>query len=485
MLNFRNKTNFIKSPHPESQSLFFLFCNKFLFCNNLQGMKFKKVKETISTFISHFSHLKLKEVKKTVSTQKRFFQNLSSLLLLSGLSLFLISCEGFPGLKGQQERARVLVDEEPRSLDSENNEREEKERNSRPSCSESDTRSDVISLIGDLDFVDTVNVGNYELRGRCETSKRAVSIKVNGYNISENPSCSRGRWELQLDLSSIASEGKEIVFEISHNDESFCKKVLVGFLGPKNYIPVPFREDYYESSFYVMKYEAKLENGRSSSAKAVSKPEDSPISRVSYDDALKLCRNNGPRYDLIKNSQWQNIALAIEETNINWSRGRRSLSDDNSLNCGVILGRARSASSDDRDDCADSTCSSQWDIKRRTHILSNGEIIWDICGNVGEIMKDKYTLDESFEGYVFEMSGRLKSLFGPGRTYKTGTENNRRSRQNLYWGLGKAEIEADHDLIVRGSNSRTGSGIFSVSVTEDHVSQRTLNQIGFRCVYLP
>lgn len=430
-----------------------------------------------------------KRIKASGSTETEFSKSsFYMLIFLSSLFLFLISCFDIgPPINNTTPKARVLLDktdetEAPRS-DREESRDDDDERRSRSSCR--DSRSRVISFTGDLDFVDSVNVGNYELKGRCEERNQAVKVKVNGYRVSEDPACSRGRWELELDLSSIASAGKEIIFEVNHNDETACKKVLVGFLGPKNYIPVPAYEDHYESSFYVMKYEAKLENERSSSAKAVSKPEESPINRISHNEALKLCRNNGPRYDLIRNSQWQNIALSIEETDINWSNGRRSLADDNALNCGISLGRAKPASTDDRDDCADSSCRSQWDFKRRTHILSNGQIIWDICGNVGEIMKDKYTLGDNFQGHVFDLTGRLKNLFGPDRTYRTGSDNDRSSRDNLYWGLGKADIESDHDLIVRGAAARTGSGIFSVSVTSSQDSSRAGNQLGFRCIYIP
>ena len=405
---------------------------------------------------------------------------------LLSFSLFLISCNDSPSSIKKTKTIKVLVDEERQYNFRDSDIREEK-RNSRSSCRESNTRSRVISLTRDLDYIDSNNVGNYKLRGRCEERNRVVTIKINGYRISEDPSCNRGRFELELDLSTVASTEENIFLEISHNGETICKEIRVGFLGPKNYIPVPYREDYYESSFYVMKYEAKLEGRGSSSAKAVSKAEDNPITRVSYDDAVKLCRNNGPRYDLISNSQWQNIALSIEETDINWSRGRRSLADNNALNCGVSLGRAKAANSDDRNDCADSSCKSQWDYKRRTHILRNGQTIWDLCGNVGEIMKDKYTLNVSFDGYIFDLSGRLKSLFGPNRTYRTGTDRNRNRRDTYYWGLGEANIDADHNLIVRGANGRgrSGNGIFSVSIRQDQDGRRVLNQLGFRCVYIP
>ncbi|MBC6415850.1 MAG: hypothetical protein GDA46_05610 [Bdellovibrionales bacterium] len=346
----------------------------------------------------------------------------------------------------------------------------------------------LLSVTGTLDYVDSINVGNYRLRGRCSNRGENVLFTVNGYELSENPICSKNTWELELDLTAVASSENDIIIQISHSGERLCRTLKVAFTGPENYIPVPYTEDQYENSFYVMKYEAKVLGKGEASAKAVSKSEDVPISRISYDEAVKLCQNNGVRYDLIRNSQWQNIALSIEETDINWSSGRRSSFPDNALNCGVTRSLAKAASSDDKQDCADSSCGSGWSYKRRTHILTNGQVIWDMCGNVGEIMKDKYTLNQSFEGSAFELRGRLKDMFGPERTYIRNTNEDTRRRDELNWGLGEIDIEKNHNLIIRGLNYRTrqGNGIFSTEITTDQDTTRGLrSQYGFRCVYIP
>ena len=322
--------------------------------------------------------------------------------------------------------------------------------------------------------------GAYPLEGRCEEDDKVVLITVNGYDVSPNPKCDRRRWKVNLDLSSIATQEDTVVFQIKHNNETLCKEVRVAFIGPENYISVPFLEDYYESSFYVMKYEARTD-GKSSSAKAISTPRNKPITRVSYKEALDLCQNNGSRFDLIKNLQWQNIVLSIEKTPENWSEGRLAISDSNRLNCGISRNSVQAASSNDLDDCAASSCNSEWDENRRTHILENGERIWDICGNAGEIMKDKYTRRESFRGSIYELSSYLKTLFGPKRTYTL--VNPHRSSQK--WGLGYAEIKSGNDLIIRGAQS-SSAGIFSVEVTSEQSGSRGYtHNVGFRCVYIP
>ena len=342
--------------------------------------------------------------------------------------------------------------------------------------------SDKVS-VREFDYIDSNNAGEYILQGRCDTKDATVFVRVNGYDITNNPICDNKRWKVELNLTSIISAQDSVVFEITHDNESICKDVRVAFSGPTDYIPVPTPEqangDYYESSFFVMKYEAKVET-RNAFTKAVSKAEGVPVSNITLEDAVDLCKNNGPRYDLMSNAQWQSIVLSIEDTDENWRVGKSTATDDNAINCGVLTGRPQPARSNDIDDCADQSCNPNWDLKRRTHILKNGEVIWDICGNVGEIMKDKYKANQNFRGDIFELKGQLKKLFGPNKTYSLA-DNNRRLNK---WNLGEADIRKNNDLIVRGMPDRY-AGIFSVEVKRDHDDRRGDLQVGFRCVYLP
>lgn len=401
----------------------------------------------------------------------KFFFKVSFFLIAS---LFVAGC--FPPPEGSGDIARVIKeDDTPRSVDSEDGQN----LTSQTRCNRRDTYSEEVS-IRNLEFVDSGNVGEYLLKGRCEEDDELVYVTVNGYRTSLNPKCDKGRWEMELDLTPVATEESKVVFSVTHNRESICKSVRLAFLGPENYIPVPPNEKYYDTGFYVMKYEAKVE-GRDEEAKAVSKPEGRPAIRVTHREALKICQNNGSRYDLMNNLQWQNIARSIEEVGENWSQGRATPSDSNTLNCGLLQGNPQPASSDDEDDCATSSCDSGWDQNRRTHLLSNGARIWDICGGAGEIMEDKYRESKSFDDFVYELTSSLKRKFGPSKTYRLVSAN----RRSNTWGLGYANIEKDNDLIIRGMGGRH-AGIFSVDVTHDQVHRRGYNgNVGFRCVYIP
>ena len=350
-------------------------------------------------------------------------------------------------------------------------------------CDRRSDRSNDFEIEG-LDFIDSSNIGRYALEGRCK-GDGLIHVEVNGLRAEKAPKCRGSRWKMLLNLAPLANTGEisEFDFYITYNRETICRSARMAFIAPeKNYVPIEPIRDQHESSFYVMKYEAKLK--RDTNEKAVSVPEGKPLQRVSYREAVRLCENNGSRYRLIENDQWQNIVLSIEKVNENWSSGRSSPTDNNRLNCGVARTSPKPASSNDSDDCAERECDSGWDENRRTHLLPGGHKIWDICGNVGEIMRDKYKLSESFKGHVHSLPRRLKKLFGPKRNYSVDTGGRSASRRDNNWNLGFVEVKSGKNLIIRGMPGRF-SGIFSAEATQDQDVRRSSSLIGFRCVFIP
>ena len=186
----------------------------------------------------------------------------------------------------------------------------------------------------------------------------------------------------------------------------------------------------------------------------------------------------------MKNAQFQIIVLSIEEVHLNWAHENSSPTDSNALNCGVFRGTPQPASPYDDDDCAISACHEGWDPHRRTHFLSHhfeGPKIWDICGNVGELMEDEYLISHTQKGYTYELTGQLKRDFGPKRAYSIVNAN----RRSNNWNLGYVNLERGKNLIVRGLPGRY-AGIFSVDIVHTKDEQRSLSRnIGFRCVYTP
>ncbi|MGI9548431.1 MAG: hypothetical protein ACR2M7_00405 [Bdellovibrionales bacterium] len=344
----------------------------------------------------------------------------------------------------------------------------------------SDYDSDSGFRVDRLEYIDSNNMSDYEIKGRCEQSGEKIQVTINGHPLDTVLRCKSKKWRLEVDLTPLATE-ESLSFKISNGDYTFCEDVKVAFTYPKNYVTIPALEgdDLYETSFFVMKYEAKLKKAGINS-KALSEARGRPIASISYSDAEDLCKNNGIRYNLITNSQWQNIARDIESVNDNWSAGRARVIEGNLLNCGLARGASQAASKDDDDDCAKTSCSRGWDYNRRTHLLSSGDRIWDICGNVGEVMRDAHSGATTGSDYIYELGGTLKDKFGPAKDYNLISL----SRNSGYFGLGEFKMNRGGEVIVRGSPGRS-PGIFSTEVTAKRSSGRAGHGTGFRCVYLP
>jgi formylglycine-generating enzyme required for sulfatase activity len=139
-----------------------------------------------------------------------------------------------------------------------------------------------------------------------------------------------------------------------------------------------------------MKYEAKA---GSATVAATTQAVGTPVVSINQSDANQACTNNGAGYGLITNAEWMTIARNIEGQTSNWSNN--TISDVNSLNRGHTDNNpssALAASTNDLEGCVGytdgRTCTNQWHVNRRTHTLSNGEIIWDIGGNVWDWTND-------------------------------------------------------------------------------------------------
>lgn len=152
---------------------------------------------------------------------------------------------------------------------------------------------------------------------------------------------------------------------------------------PADYLFVNANNSLGTNDFCVAKFEMKNAGGVASSQASLT-----PWTNISAVDAKSECQSLGLKYDLISNSEWLAIAQQIEENPSNWSGG--------AIGSGMIH-RGHS----DRDpemaldvsndsDFYDQTNNSSGDTvgdgweQARTHMLLNGDIIWDFGGNVAE-----------------------------------------------------------------------------------------------------
>ncbi len=160
------------------------------------------------------------------------------------------------------------------------------------------------------------------------------------------------------------------------------------FRCPTGYIRVPGNSLYGTKDFCVMKYEAKT---GSATVAATTQATGLPQVNINQTNAISACSLNGTGYGLINNNEWMTIARNIEAQSSNWRNGTIG---STSLTGGLYRGHSDASPSAtlaaNTDDSLgyEGTNSFAPSEQRRTHTLSNGEVIWDLSGNVWEWTDD-------------------------------------------------------------------------------------------------
>jgi hypothetical protein len=146
---------------------------------------------------------------------------------------------------------------------------------------------------------------------------------------------------------------------------------------PAGYIPVKHNDSLGTfSDFCVAKYEMK-----DVGSVATSEAAGVPWVYITQPDAKAACAALGSHYHLVTNPEWMTIARDAEQVGSNWDSGTAGtgvLSYGHSNN---HPSAALDASTDDTDSMYGTDVGFE---QKRTHTLSNGEVIWDLSGNVWE-----------------------------------------------------------------------------------------------------
>ncbi len=147
---------------------------------------------------------------------------------------------------------------------------------------------------------------------------------------------------------------------------------------PGGFIPVPGNSTFGTSDFCVAKYEAKNVGGS-----AVSQASGTPFVNIVQADATAAASTACSGCHLITEAEWLTIAHNVLNVNSNWTNG--------SVGSGsVYIGHTDNspasplAASTDDTDGYNGTGNGAGSTQRRTLTLSNGEVIWDLSGNVTE-----------------------------------------------------------------------------------------------------
>ena len=153
---------------------------------------------------------------------------------------------------------------------------------------------------------------------------------------------------------------------------------------PGSWVLVPGDSDYGTSDFCVMKYSARNDFG-----KPISIASGLPWRYITQSDAKSECNSLGNGFHLITNPEWMTLAANAAGVGANWSGGSVG---NGQLAAGHSDGNPSTvcaANSDDSIAYVDGNCNGSTSgtfNQRRTHILSNGSILWDIGGNTYELV---------------------------------------------------------------------------------------------------
>ncbi len=215
----------------------------------------------------------------------------------------------------------------------------------------------------------------------------------------------------------------------------------------------------------IMQYEAKSVSGV-----ATSRASGTPWVDIDQNQAKVECEKIGAH--LITNAEWMAIARDIESVSSNWS--------------GTILNRGNSDSS-----AAMNGTNPLSGINKRTHTLSNGQVIWDFAGNVWEWVDETKTTAElpSYAETWREFNSITYNTYvpyteiGPGGTYTTPSSNGLGriyTDNNASWS-NNTPYDNNIHAFLRGGYWDNGAiaGVFALNLFHSPTSLNTT--LGFRC----
>jgi hypothetical protein len=321
---------------------------------------------------------------------------------------------------------------------------------------------------------------------------------------------------------------------IPFSSQAFTNRILSTHpqnIIPAGYILVPHMTGYTDKDFYVSKY---LMSGQSTIGIASSIASLSAWVNINRDDAVAACKSKGAKYSLINNNQWQTISRDIALRDDNWSGGTSS---NGKINTGIGFddtnsGASAPASVDDNLGCINTLYSglcdkSTWNERKRTHILSNGRVIWDLAGITSSWVKDDLIDPSPVNGASPVPPGSLISLPSSlnisvkmlNDYYVTITSSGYHANPALLYNYGNSfscgsgdcgfgqyysidyntsglssPYKWSNTFFTRGGNnlgivnSTFGypSGIFSLrGYSDQYTTSPTSRFIGFRCVFIP
>lgn len=256
---------------------------------------------------------------------------------------------------------------------------------------------------------------------------------------------------------------------------------------PEGFATVAGNSSFGTTDFCISKYEAKNVGG-----KAASVPEGQPYVNISQDNARIAAANACSGCHLVTEAEWMTVAADALGVSSNWSGGAVGTGYIYSGHNDYAPADSLAASTDDGDGYA-GTGNTTGSNQRRTLTLSNGEIIWDLAGNVWE-WTDATIAGGQQPGLSGESAYAWKQ-WNNGSLLMNGLPSNSRASAisgasgwtssngigQLYSNYGEAGARA----FLRGGAWHDGSGAGVLTLALSRTPSNALTSVGFRVAFRP
>ncbi|NCG20274.1 MAG: hypothetical protein GWP91_14795 [Rhodobacterales bacterium] len=269
-----------------------------------------------------------------------------------------------------------------------------------------------------------------------------------------------------------------------------------GFIAcPTGFAFVPSNEGVGATPFCIARYEMRIagnDNGDqvwSAALQAESRGIGTPWVNLEKSQARIACDALGFSYQLVTNAQWQATARSIENEPSNWSGGAvgagyvsRGHSDASPF--AALEGDSDPCEGTNNPECEDPS-HPDW-AQKRTHLLGNGETVWDFAGNAWEQVDGStgapdylwmeytdgaFTLEPGWEVY--------RASFAP-----EGPYDGSHGMGGLYGGVGNLIRGGSYDFPSPGSAGAQGMEDMGIYAGH-HNAWFVASTHGFRCAYTP
>lgn len=298
---------------------------------------------------------------------------------------------------------------------------------------------------------------------------------------------------VDLTTSTLSTGANQLYANSRNLNVSACSTVFASYtrhMCPAEYVEVPSSTPGV-NSFCVMRYESRCHDPNtgtfcvassgapSASKTAISSETGALWVSINHDEAKTACTNLNAinsvtnKYDLISNAEWMVLAKDIEDQPANW--------DNNTPGTGCLF-RGNNGTNDSCGYGAGSTETGTGRNVKARHVLSNGQQIWDVAGNVWEFIdwtlggpNDKGPTTCNFSWTSLPMvncpdllpdqyMSQFASANGMGNIYGANPTSGATIRGGDYY-------------------DNANAGVFAIWL--DLTSTEVGGNIGFRCVYRP